>query len=244
MVKLVLISFIDWSKYMCIDEIKDEINGFINKLYGALEMNLCSCESIDEVKYYLEEEYINISDYRNRIIYELLNHANNSLENKCSVDDISKTIEELEKDFEKILITKADIDENRIYEEQIIDNSVIEDKIENLPVKESQNKKSIKPLLVVGGILLGSLAGFFIMKGIFNSIIMGFIGAAFGYGAYEMYFSKDDESYEMVIKNRIISKKIDKEYIKQYVSDRKKYIVEIFNNYLEICITELNKQAQ
>lgn len=210
---------------MDISDIKNEVYIFMDKLYGSLREELYLCSNLREINEAFDEEYINICDYGKVLQSKLLSRSEDVLLDKNYNEDKMKVVKELEDIVEYIHITHVEIDESKLYDQK-------EDKA--IFVEEKKNEKnSTKIVVVMSGILIGFIFGIVLKRDILNGIIMGFIGAAFGFAAYEMYFAGDNKNYEKVIrKDRIMNKRLDKKYLDTLIEERKRNIESSLINYI------------
>jgi hypothetical protein len=222
---------------MNISDMKNEVYTFMDKLYNDLKEELYLCGDLKEVNETFDEEYINISDYGKVLQSNLLIRSQSELMDKGYDEDKIKIVEKIEDMIGDIHIDYMKIDENKLYVKE-------EDKPIATEEKDSE-KKSTKTIVVTSGILIGFVCGIILKRDIINGIIMGFIGAAFGFAAYEMYFAKDNKNYEKVIrKDRLINKRLDKKYFDILVEERKRNIESILIKYIDDFNDALEKKVE
>lgn len=205
-------------------EVKNELHNFIDELYDNLKETMNECSSIEEVNEGFYEEHKNITDYAKRLESDILN--------KIEAEDAIKT------EIINIDIPFMQIDEKIIY--------VKEDEEPVIVKEESKEKKPSKTIIVTAAIVIGFLFGIIIKRGnILNGIIMGFIGAAFGFSAYEMYFAEDNNNLEKLIKrDREINKRLDREYLDRLIDERKKSIEDVLIKLVDDYSNNLNKKNE
>lgn len=222
---------------MDINDMKNEVYIFMDKLYSNLKEELYSCGDLKEVNETFDEEYINISDYSKVLQSNLLIRSQSELIDKSYDEDKIKIVEKIGDMIGDIHIVHMEIDENKLYAKE-------EDKPIAIEEKNSE-KKSTKTIVVTAGILIGFVCGIILKRDIINGIIMGFIGAAFGFAAYEMYFSGDNKNYEKVIrKDRLMNKRLDKKYFDILVEERKRNIESILIKYIDDFNDALEKKVE
>ncbi|WML33870.1 hypothetical protein [Clostridium sp. OS1-26] len=211
---------------MDISDMKNEVYTFMNNLYNNLKEELYLCGNLEEVNETFEEEYINIIDYKKVLKSSLLIRSQNELMDKDHDEDKMKIVGKIEDMIGDVHIAHMEIDESKLY-----------DKEEDKPIaieKKNSEKKPTKTIVVIAGTLIGFICGIILKRDIINGIVMGFIGAAFGFAAYEMYFAEDNKNYEKVIrKNRLINKRLDKKYLDTLVEERKRNIESSLINYID-----------
>lgn len=219
---------------MDISNIKNEVHTFMDKLYNSLKEELYLCSSLKEVNEAFDEEHIHISDYIKVLQSNLLIKSQNELMKKNYDEDDMNFIEDM---LGHIHIPNVKIDESKLYVKSEDKPVVIE--------KKSSEKKSTKTIVVISGILIGFICGVILKRDILNGIIMGFIGAAFGFAAYEMYFAEDNKNYEkMIIKDKIMNKRLDKEYLDILLEERKRNIESILINYINDFNSSFEKKIE
>ncbi|MBI6872510.1 hypothetical protein [Clostridium aciditolerans] len=222
---------------MGISDMKNEVYTFMNKLYNDLKEELYLCGDLKEVNETFDEEYINISDYSKVLQSNLLIRSQSELMDKGYDEDKIKIVEKIEDMIGDIHIAHMKIDENKLYVEE-------EDKPIATDGKNSE-KKSTKTIVVISGILIGFFCGIILKRDIINGIIMGFIGAAFGFAVYEMYFAGDNKNYEKVIrKDRLMNKRLDKKYFDILIAERKRNIESILIKYIDDFNDALEKKVE
>lgn len=222
---------------MDISDMKNEVYTFMDKLYNDLKEELYLCSDLKEVNETFDEEYINISDYRKVLQSNLLIRSQDELIDKDYDEDKMEIVEEIEAMIGGIHIDHMEIDESKLYAKE-------EDKPIAIEGKNSE-KKPTKTIVVTAGILIGFVFGIILKRDIINGIVMGFIGAAFGFAAYEMYFAGDNKNYEKVIrKDRLMNKRLDKKYLDTLVEERKRNIESSFINYIDGFNDALEKKIE
>lgn len=222
---------------MDISDMKNEVYTFMDKLYNDLKEELYLCGDLKEVNETFDEEYINISDYSKVLHSNLLIRSQSELMDKGYDEDKIKIVEKIEDMIGDIHIAHMEVDGNKLYVKE-------EDKPIATEEKNSE-KKSTKTIVVISGILIGFLCGIILKRDIINGIIMGFIGAAFGFAAYEMYFAGDNKNYEKVIrKDRLMNKRLDKKYLDTLVEERKRNIESILIKYIDDFNDALEKKVE
>ncbi|WP_411678764.1 hypothetical protein [Clostridium thailandense] len=203
-------------------EVKNELHNFIDELYDNLKEIMNECSSIEEINEGFYEEHKNITDYTKKLELDILN--------KFEGEDKIKT---------KIIhIPFIQIDEKSIY--------VKEDEAPVIVKEKSKEKKPSKTIVVTSAIIIGFLFGIIIKRGnILNGIIMGFIGAAFGFSAYEMYFAEDNDNLEKLIeRDKKINKRLDREYLGRLIDERKKGIEDVLIKLIDDYSNDLNKKSE
>ncbi|MTK14210.1 MAG: hypothetical protein F8N39_19760 [Clostridiaceae bacterium] len=222
---------------MDISDMKNEVYTFMDKLYNSLKEELYLCGDLKEVNETFDEEYLNISDYDKVLQSNLLIRSQSELIDKGYDEDKIKIVEKIEDMIGDIHIDHMKINENRLY---------VKEEGKPIATEEKNNeKKSTKTIVVISGILIGFLCGIILKRDIINGIIMGFIGAAFGFAAYEMYFSGDNKNYEKVIrKDRLMNKRLDKKYLDILVEERKRNIESILIKYIDDFNDALEKKVE
>lgn len=205
---------------MDINEIKSELHNFIDKLYDNLKDAMNECSSIEELNESFNEEHKNVGDYVERLKLNILNKT--AAEGAIKIENINVDIPFMQ------------IDEKSLYVKEEDETVVVK--------KESKEKKPSKTIIVTSAIVIGFLFGIIIKRGnILNGIIMGFIGAAFGFSAYEMYFAEDNNNLEKLIKrDREINKRLDKDYLDKLIDERKIYIEDILTKLIDDYSNVLN----
>lgn len=222
---------------MEISDVKNEVYTFMDKLYNDLKEELYLCSDLKEVTETFDEEYINISDYSKVLQSNLLVRSQSELMDKGYDEDKIKIVEKIEDMIGDIHIDHMKIDENKLYVKE-----------ENKPIateEKNSEKKSTKTIVITSGILIGFVCGIILKRDIINGIVMGFIGAAFGFAAYEMYFAGDNKNYEKVIrKDRLMNKRLDKKYLDTLVEERKRNIESSFIKYIDDFSDALEKKVE
>lgn len=222
---------------MDISDMKNEVYTFMNKLYNDLKAELYLCSDLKEVNETFDEEYINIRDYSKVLQSNLLIRSQSELMDKGYDEDKIKIVEKIEDMIGDIHIAHMKIDENKLYVKE-----------EDKPIateEKNTEKKSTKTIVVTSGILIGFVCGIILKRDIINGIIMGFIGAAFGFAAYEMYFAGDNKNYEKVIKkDRLMNKRLDKKYLDTLVEERKRNIESSLIKYIDDFNDALEKKVE
>lgn len=228
---------------MDISAIKNELHNFMDKLYGNLKEDINECGSLEEISGIFEEEHENINDYKRVLQSDILEKIKSELLDKNYDEDITKVVEEIKQDVNDINISDLEIDENNIYIEE---EPETKKELESIVIKnDNQKKKPTKAIIVICGILLGFLFGVIIKRDMLNGIIMGFIGAAFGFSAYEMYFAEDNKNLEkLIIRDRTINKRLDKNYLNTLIEERNKNIETILINYIDEFNNVLEKKVK
>lgn len=227
---------------MDLSAIKNELYNFTDNLYNTLKEEVNECSSLEDVNEILKEEHKNISDYKKILQLSILDEIKNELMDRVYAGDAIKAADEIEQEITDIHIPLLEVDENNIYIEESDEAIAIDEPI--VIKEESQKKKPTKTMIVICSILLGFLIGVVIKKDILNGIIMGFIGAAFGFSIYEMYFAEDNKNLEKLIKREnTINKKLDKSYLNILIHERKKSVETILINYINEFNNVLEKKT-
>lgn len=222
---------------MDISNMKDEVYTFMDKLYSNLKEELYLCSDLKEVNETFDEEYINISDYIKVLQSNLLIRSQNEIMDKGYNEDETKIVGKIEDMIGDIHIAHVEIDGNKLYAKEEDKPIAIEEK--------NIEKKSTKTVVVTAGILIGFVCGIILKRDIINGIVMGFIGAAFGFAVYEMYFAGDNKNYENVIrKDRLMNKRLDKKYLDTLVEERKRNIESSLINYIDDFNDTLEKKIE
>jgi hypothetical protein len=197
-------------------DIKDETQDFIYKLYQGIDLSLKECTDFNEVNEVFKQENINLEDYKKVVKANILGRIKASYgEDNCV------------KNHEKILkIDIVNLDENKIYMNEY----------KSFAVEDNKNEKgkTSKTIIVIITTLIGAGIGAAIKHAILDAIIMGFIGSLAGFAIYEVYLAGDNKNFEKVLKkDRIINKRLDKNYLNTVVEKRKKKMEEKFMEYIE-----------
>ncbi len=197
-------------------DIKNETQGFIYKLYQGINLSLKECTDFNEVNEVFKQENINLEDYKKALKVNIISTIKTSSE-----DDNS-----LKRHEEPLEIDIVNLDEKEIYMEED-KSSIIED-------NENEKGKAYKAIIVIITTLVGAAIGAAIKHTIVDAVIMGVIGALAGYAIYEVYLAGDNKNLEKIIKkDRLINKRLNRNYLNTVVEKRKKKMEEKFMEYIE-----------